>query len=276
MVPPGRQRAFRNASSPVGERELPIIGSVPANYVVREAKPHVPRIIIRHRADDAGPLAKSFVLSAPLAMAEAVSVADRCRDPERVATIERKRDDGPCLLLGVGQRCHSRRGASPKLGRIAASRPDRSMAVTSETDGPASLREACRAAIGRHTSQWQALVSGPYVAAIPGDDAKVELCCLRKRQRRQRDASKEVEAGVCPHPNAPLTINEHLPCDVGTESLLGREALARSVLHRLGRLPRLHVFESPHALNGHCPKRTVGREREVAESNVFLAPSADW
>src|SRR5262249_25510574 len=129
---------------------------------------------------------------------------------------------------------------------------------------------------GRHTSQRQALVSGPYVAAIPRDNAKVELCCLRKRQRSKRNASEEVEAGVCPHPNAPLTINEHLPCGVGTESFLGCEALARSVLHRFGRLPGLHVFESPHALIGHCPKRTVGREREVSESNIVLAPSATW
>src|SRR5262245_43462764 len=82
MVTPGRHRAFRNASSPVGERELRKCGSVPANDVVREAKPHVPSIIIRHRADDAGPLAKSFVLSAPLAMAEAVSVADSFRDTD--------------------------------------------------------------------------------------------------------------------------------------------------------------------------------------------------
>src|SRR5262245_65143400 len=87
MVTPGRHRAFRNASSPVGERELRIGGSVPANDVVREAKPNVSRIITRHRADDAGPLAKGFVLSAPLAVAEGVGAAKHVRCSDSVGAV---------------------------------------------------------------------------------------------------------------------------------------------------------------------------------------------
>src|SRR5262249_58311932 len=109
--------------------ELRIIASVPPNHIVREAKPNVSHVIARHRTDDARPLAEGFVLSAPLAIAEAVSSANRRSDPWNVVAIKRKRYNGRYFLLGVRQRCKSRSGSSPKFEGIAARRPDRSMAV---------------------------------------------------------------------------------------------------------------------------------------------------
>jgi hypothetical protein len=139
-----------------------------------------------------------------------------------------------------------------------------------------SLREGCYAAVVGNTGQGHTPISDPYGALISGCDAKIMLFSLWKHQCCQCGASKLVEARICPDPYAALSIDQHLPCGVGTESLLGCEAFPRRICRRDGRLPSLDVVESPYSSVGCRPKRAVGTESEVSELSIFTALFARW
>src|SRR5215469_15529799 len=162
MVTPDRDRTLGDASCAVREGEFQVVAPIPADDVVRKAKPNVPRVIACHGADNAGLFTKGLILSAPLALAGMISAANRRSDPYLLVAIDRERNHGPDSFFGIAHGCKTLAGVPPKFGVPSASRPDRSIAVTSKTDDSTSFREAGHGAISGYTGQRNAPVSDPY------------------------------------------------------------------------------------------------------------------